>query len=397
MVPIHSERPKLKVIEGHVYDMEEVRFGRRPSVVFVDDERMARDVARRTLAAHSCQLELATFSGADDALLYVTRHTVDLVVLDVFMPGTGGIDACRLLRMSDIAVAIAIATGNLTTEIENDAYAAGATYVLEKPIDLVGLIGTVMRTDLSTLAARQTLVFEHLELARNIAGKLVRKYASMLDPEDIYGPAMLGLCEAATRYDPARREPFIAFAARRIRGAVLDEIRRLGLYSRVTYKRQRKISGARRALRHRGAEPTDVRVAEQLGLSVSVIQDAAVTVGRCTMDVSDLPSPCSSPAAEVERAEGLVLLARVRNVLPEPEASVIKLYYDEAMSAADIAETLGLPAHEVTQLHRSGVAMLKAGLRDEDRATQRRSRRAWARRTQIAPLRAHRRNRLGRS
>lgn len=382
---------KVKVIST----TSDEQLTQRRSVVFVDDERLACDVARRSLAGLSCQHELAIFRGADDALLYVTGHTVDLVVLDVFMPGTSGIDACRLLRTSGIAAAIAIATCNLTTAIEKDAYAAGATYVLEKPVDLVGLIGTVTSTDRVTVAARQALVIEHLELARNIAGKLVRKYASMLEPEDVHGPAMVGLCEAATRYDPARREPFVAFAARRIRGAVLDEIRRLGSYSRMTYKRQRKISGARRALRHRGAEPTDARVAEQLGLSVSVIEEAAVTVGRSATDVSDLPSPCSSPAAEVERAEGLVLLTRVRKVLPEPEASVIKLYYDEAMSPAEIAETLGLAAHEVTQLHRSGVAMLQAELR-EDRATQRRSGRPWARRTESAPLRTRRRHRLGR-
>jgi RNA polymerase sigma factor for flagellar operon FliA len=376
--------------------IDEARVRRRRSVVFVDDERILCDTVRQAMARYSCQLELAIFGRADEALSYVAHHAVDLVVLDVFLPGTSGIDACRILRTSGVGIPIAVATGDLTKAIAKNAYEAGATYALEKPIDLVAFIATVTCTDLVQIAARQALVFENLELARNIAGKLVRKYASMLDPEDIHGPAMLGLCEAAARYDPARSEPFVAFAARRIRGAVLDEIRRLGALGRVTYKRQRKISGARRALRQGGAEPTDDRVAERLGLSVSMVQDAGIDLGRSVVDVATLQSPSTSPAVQVERAQGLALLMRAREVLPEPEASVIRLHYDAGMSSAKIAETLGLTVAEVSQLHASGVAMLQARLH-EGRAPQKKSGRAWARRTSIAPLRSHARTPLRRS
>ena len=120
------------------------------------------------------------------------------------------------------------------------------------------------------LELRQRLIEAHVDTARNIARALARRYGKMIDPDDIDGCAMVGLCEAAARFDRTRVEPFVAFAERRIRGAVLDEIRRLGMQGRVRHKRQRRISTARREIAQAGAEPTDHRIAMHLGISVEV-------------------------------------------------------------------------------------------------------------------------------
>jgi RNA polymerase sigma factor (sigma-70 family) len=163
--------------------------------------------------------------------------------------------------------------------------------------------------------ARRKLIVDHIHVALGIARKLARRYHSMLAPADFTGAAMVGLCEAAGRFDRSRVEPFVAFAELRIRGAVLDEVRR-----------------------------------------------AAGSKACAPEVVGDSPMPGASPRAHVEFLEVLLLIARARDGLPERQANVITMHYDHGMSLTDVARRLRLTLARVTKLHAIGVAKLRGVL-----------------------------------
>ena len=109
---------------------------------------------------------------------------------------------------------------------------------------------------------RNQLISEHAEVARWIALKMARRCPGWVAREDLVAAGMLGLTEAAERYDESRTEPFLSFAEHRIRGAVLDELRRGDLLPRRARQIARKISNTIRALENSGESPSEHRIAE---------------------------------------------------------------------------------------------------------------------------------------
>src|SRR5258706_12103489 len=97
-------------------------------------------------------------------------------------------------------------------------------------------------------STRDQLISEHADIARRIALKMARRCPDWVAREDLVAAGMLGLTEAAARYDDTRAEPFLSFAEHRIRGAVLDELRRGDLLPRRVRQLARKIAGAIREL-----------------------------------------------------------------------------------------------------------------------------------------------------
>jgi RNA polymerase sigma factor FliA len=211
---------------------------------------------------------------------------------------------------------------------------------------------------------RQQLIASHLDVARNIARGLGRRFGWMLEADDIHGWAMVGLCEAATRFDSSRAEPFVAFAEQRIRGAVFDEIRRLGMHSRVITKLLQRISNARQALLQQGAESTDEHVATYLGITLEIVR-AATRTFYVSEDCRRLESPGGSPHTYVECAEFLALLLRARDTLPDLEATVIRMHYDDGIALAQVARSLGLTLGRVRHLHGRGLSLIQEAMRED--------------------------------
>src|SRR4051812_1550055 len=116
--------------------------------------------------------------------------------------------------------------------------------------------------------ARDQLITEYAEIARRIALKMARRCPDWVAREDIVAAGMLGLTEAAMRYDDSRTEPFLSFAEHRIRGAVLDELRRGDLLPRRVRQMARKVGTAIRELESSGEQASDARVALKLGVPV---------------------------------------------------------------------------------------------------------------------------------
>jgi RNA polymerase sigma factor for flagellar operon FliA len=216
---------------------------------------------------------------------------------------------------------------------------------------------------------RDRLISEHIEIARRISMRMARRCPDWIAREDLIAAGMLGLTEAAERYDSNRNEPFLAFAEKRIRGAVLDELRRGDIMPRRARQMARKIGVTIQELEKKiGRSPTDEEVAAALGVPIEEYRTdlehlVHVTVGA--LDQGDDSSPTlasddSSPEAGAARQQALT---RVRTALPrldQRDVVVLGLYYNEELTYHEIAEVLGVTTSRVCQLHGRAIARLRA-------------------------------------
>ena len=218
-------------------------------------------------------------------------------------------------------------------------------------------------------AERDRLISEHIEIARRISMRMARRCPDWIAREDLVAAGMLGLTEAAERYDSTRNEPFLAFAEKRIRGAVLDELRRGDIMPRRARQMARKIGAKIQELEKiTGRSPTDEEVAAALGVTLEAYRTdlehlVHVTVGA--LDQTDdtaaaLASDETSPEAGAARRQAL---SRVRGALPKLDPRdilVLGLYYNEELTYHEIAEVLGVTTSRVCQLHGRAISRLRA-------------------------------------
>lgn len=224
------------------------------------------------------------------------------------------------------------------------------------------------------VSRRDELIREHVELARRIAGRLARRLPPNITLDEVMAAAMLGLAEAADRYDPSRGEPFEAFAPPRIRGEILDELRRGDLLPRRKRSMVRRIGEATALLENQlGRAAEEHEVARELGVPVAEyraelgelahvamveLDEAAVTSDTDVEGRAHLASPFATAArAELKRA-----LVAALKALPERSALMMALYYDEELTFAEIARVLGVTESRVCQIHTQTVLRLRAQL-----------------------------------
>jgi RNA polymerase sigma factor for flagellar operon FliA len=217
-------------------------------------------------------------------------------------------------------------------------------------------------------AERNRLITEFAPMARRVALRVARRTPAWIASEDLVSAAMVGLAEAAERYDAGRGEPFIAFATKRVRGAVIDELRRGDPLSRSARRSARQLGETMRSLEQKlGRPPEDTEVAAALGIEVDEYQDELAmlthisTVGLEPGEgaAGAIACPAPSPAAELEKAQTLQLLTLALKTLGERDAQILSLYYNEDFTYAEIGELLGVTESRVCQLHGRALARLR--------------------------------------
>ncbi|MBK8014084.1 MAG: RNA polymerase sigma factor FliA [Deltaproteobacteria bacterium] len=219
--------------------------------------------------------------------------------------------------------------------------------------------------------ARDRLIAEHADTARRIALRLGRRLPPWIDEDDLIATAMLGLAEAADRYDPSREEPFLAFAERRIRGEILDELRRGDILPRRVRTKAREIAEVVRGLEQKLGRPAeDEEIAEALGVSLEAYQKELevlvhVSVVELTSEgEASLVGPGASMALdeEVERRRLIELFLGAVERLPERDALILALYYNEDLTYAEIGEVLSVSESRVCQLHSRALMRLRSSI-----------------------------------
>lgn len=219
--------------------------------------------------------------------------------------------------------------------------------------------------------ARERLIVEHMEMGRRIALRVARRTPDWIREEDLVSAAMVGLSEAAERYDAARGEPFVAFAERRIRGAVLDELRRGDLLPRRQRWTARRVGLCIRGLEQRlGRAPDDAEVAAALGVSVEVFHDELqvlanvgfVELTQGAIEHHDTQAERVGIDEQHERRELFALVRAALGRIPERDATILSLYYVEEFNYAEIGDVLGVTESRVCQLHARALARVRAEL-----------------------------------
>jgi RNA polymerase sigma factor FliA len=228
-------------------------------------------------------------------------------------------------------------------------------------------VGTAYGTSLGRREA-QTLVLQHAELVKRIAYHLAGRLPASVEVADLIQAGMLGLLEAAANYADGKGASFETFAGIRIRGAMLDALRKLDWAPRSVHRKAREAAAALREVElEAGREARDVEVAARMGVSLDdyhrVVQDAAVCQLSSIDDPDanvDIADRSPEPLAEVEDDEFRAALAHSIGELPERERLVMSMYYDDELNLKEIGAVLKVTESRVCQLHGQALVRLKA-------------------------------------
>lgn len=227
---------------------------------------------------------------------------------------------------------------------------------------------------------RDQLIESHLPLVDFLAERMVSQVPYYMSRDDIVSAATLGLINAAQRFDSARGVLFKTYAERRIRGAIIDEARRMDSFSRTLRQKNARIEAAVIRLEGRlGRAPEESEVAECLGCSIEQYRQQLQEVGHLglvslnkTFDRDGTGRELQETIADQSRkspSEHIEAKALVREIalhlqgLAEKERQVISLYYYEELSQKEIAQVLGLTEGRISQLHSQALIKLRAKIR----------------------------------
>jgi RNA polymerase sigma factor for flagellar operon FliA len=220
---------------------------------------------------------------------------------------------------------------------------------------------------------RDDLVTLHAPLVKRIAYHLMSRLPPSVQADDLIQAGMIGLLEAARNYDPAQGASFETYAGIRIRGAMLDEIRRTDWTPRSVHRKARQVAEAVRQIENaKGRDARDAEVAELLGIDLNeyhrILQDSTGCrifsfedpggMGE-DQDLRGAEQP-NEPLSHLQRADFQKALAKAIEGLPERERLVMALYYDEELNLREIGEVLGVSESRVCQIHGQALIRLRA-------------------------------------
>jgi len=230
----------------------------------------------------------------------------------------------------------------------------------------------------STAQGEKDFVESHLPLVKTVVGRLRITLPSTLDMDDLYSVGVTGLMTAARRYDPARNTAFPAFASQHIRGAVLDELRRMDYMSRGSRDKAHKLTDAINRIEQRTLQPaTPEEICADLDISgkeyEALLEDAAPVSflpldGEAFSENSEdirlheiIPDDSQESASDLlEKKELLQLVIERIQELPDMPRKILAMYYFEDLRVAEIAAAFGLSEGRISQIHTQAVLSLRA-------------------------------------
>lgn len=219
------------------------------------------------------------------------------------------------------------------------------------------------------------LVEKYTSLVRRVARHLMGRLPDHVQLEDLMQSGMIGLIEASRKFEADKGASFETYAAIRIRGAMLDEVRRHDWAPRSVHRNGRKIAEAVKHIETRtGRDARDLEVAEELGMSMDEYHAClADTAGTRLFSFDELTnqedSPYEipdghlpSPQGELEENRFQSALADAIEGLPEREKLVLSLYYTEQLNLKEIGAVLSVSESRVSQIHSQAAMRLRGRL-----------------------------------
>ncbi|MFA6543922.1 MAG: FliA/WhiG family RNA polymerase sigma factor [Limisphaerales bacterium] len=228
--------------------------------------------------------------------------------------------------------------------------------------------------------AEEELVEEYLPLVKTVVGRIAMSLPAHVDINDLHSAGLVGLLQAVRQFDPQGGSSFESYARVRIRGNILDELRRLDWVPRSVHTKARRVQVVIQRLEQmKGSAPTDAEIAQALNLSVTEFEELMVEIRPATFICLDAAqsedesggtmhhevvadTTQTDPAEHASRRELARIIAERLEELPETQRKVLALYYFEGLRLREIAEVFRVTESRICQIHSQAVLSLKAYL-----------------------------------
>jgi len=229
---------------------------------------------------------------------------------------------------------------------------------------------------------REQLIKSHMWLVDFLVERMVMHVPQYMTRDDMSSAATMGLLDASRRFDPAKGVMFKTFAEQRIRGAIIDEARKMDSFSRTMREKQARIEDALTAfVRRMGRDPDEHEMAAVLGCSldqyrlqlqevshlglISLNKRADSEGSERELQETIEDQTIKGPSEQLEAKSLAREIAKHMKTLSEKERQVISLFYYEELSQKEIAEVMGLTEGRISQLHSQALLKLRVKLRNQ--------------------------------
>jgi RNA polymerase sigma factor for flagellar operon FliA len=218
------------------------------------------------------------------------------------------------------------------------------------------------------------MVERHAPLVKRIACHLINRLPACVQLEDMIQAGMIGLLEASGKYDETQGASFETYAGIRIRGSMLDEIRKNDWAPRSVHRKAREVAEAVREIENEyGRDARDIEIAETLDMSlgeyykilqdnsyhkVLSVDDTSINTGETMLDSMSDNAPGILDGMHKDDMQRL--LSEAIAGLPERERLVMSLYYDEELNLREIGAVMGVSESRVSQIHSQAIIRLQS-------------------------------------
>ena len=226
---------------------------------------------------------------------------------------------------------------------------------------------------------REKLIIEYANLVNLVAGRMGMYLGYTVEYDDLVGYGIFGLIDAIDKFDLTKNVKFETYASLRIRGSILDQIRKMDWVPRTLRQRQKQIDSMAAKIEEKEGRPaTDAEIAKQLNVSeeeyngwkseiqlssLISLDDYLEQGGDSQVELGGTHR-FEQPEKAVEKEELKKILVKALETLTEKETSVITLYYYEDLTLKEISQILSVSESRVSQLHSRALQKMKGTLGD---------------------------------
>jgi RNA polymerase sigma factor FliA len=232
--------------------------------------------------------------------------------------------------------------------------------------------------------AEEEVVEQYLPLVKNVVGRLAMSLPSHVAVEDLYSSGLVGLLNAVRNYDPQGGSSFESYGRVRIRGAILDELRRLDWVPRSVHDKARKVQAVMQQLeQQKGGLPSDAEMAAALKMTPAEYEELNDEIRPATFVCLDAASGADEdgegsqyeciadesqpdPVACAARRDLSRVIARRLEQMPEMQRKVLALYYFEDVRLREISEAFGVTESRICQIHSQAILSIRTYLQKHE-------------------------------